>query len=100
MTQLYWVDEETADDPEANSHRLMSAPEIWRDFPWLEQIIVGNGMESLDLLRELWLLKIRPAEDSEAFDYEPKPPVSPLLDYDTEPTFASRYITAFDELAR
>jgi hypothetical protein len=65
MPQLYSVDQEQADDPEASGHALMSALEIGAAFPVLRGLITGDGTESLTYVHELWRIRIEPADDDD-----------------------------------
>jgi hypothetical protein len=60
-TQLYYVDEDQADDPEATSHSLMSAAEIKAAYPFFASLITGDGSESLTYVHELNRWQITPA---------------------------------------
>jgi hypothetical protein len=57
-TQLYYVDQDQADDPEGSSHQLLTAAEIARAFPAFAPLITGDGTESLDYTHELWRVRI------------------------------------------
>jgi hypothetical protein len=62
--QLYRVDEDQADDPEASWHSLLTAEEIGARYPDFAPLFTGEGTETLTYVNELFRVRIEPVYES------------------------------------
>jgi hypothetical protein len=60
--QLYRVQEDQADDPEANWQGTLTAAEIEARYPQFAGLITGDGSESLTYCHELSRVRIEPID--------------------------------------